>query len=511
LYAKHTQIKELGAIIMNVNDLNKILKTYKSNDFIEYELSIEALQVLESKLEDLISLIGEGTLTEFIYWQIHRFNRFSVPTPFVLELNSKSLFNRYLNILTRLEKSNVNTACLMIDSLCWDAFDLILESAEHEQIAPIIRSLRNIKTPNYPSKTKEFNDHKRKLINYLNGFQNSQLQTIITTKIPVTPVIKKTRIKSRYKTRDVQITLDPIFYDTPRSFINTPNNHFAIPMSNSQWQNSVCDVVIKFQGLFDAISIGETLSITYGHDLPMKNWPSIFNETFNIIEGISWQLYDTNNKIGKWLVSPGDLGSIKWEVYNNQQLIESITKDPPSIITTITPEQKNEIEINLAKIDKEIPWFDKCIKIALNKLGAGDTNESIFWLNIGIEALFEIRSEEMLIENGFDTKELNSGASYWINAQELIAEQIPEILNTIQWPYDVKGVPSWYSKIKYLDKKIGLKQSKRQISSHYHKINKFRNELFHGNSSIRIKSSDVELAIKSYYWLLENFRQNKGA
>ena len=87
---------------------------------------------------------------------------------------------------------------------------------------------------------------------------------------------------------------------------------------------------------------------------------------------------------------------------------------------------------------------------------------------------------------------------------------MPEILNKIQWPEVAKGVPSWFSKIKYLDKKIGLKQSKRQISSHYHTINKFRNALFHGNSSVRIKSSDVELAIKSYYWLLENFRQKNG-
>lgn len=154
-------IRSLDTIHMTNIEITEILNTYKSNVSIEYDLVIEILQTLESRSDYFISNVGISPIIEFVYWQTHRFNRFSVPTPFVLEAESKALFNRYLTLLKRLETSNINTACLLIDSLCWDAFDIIESGNETEKLPSIIKSIKQIKAPNHPDKIEEFNSHKK--------------------------------------------------------------------------------------------------------------------------------------------------------------------------------------------------------------------------------------------------------------------------------------------------------------------------------------------------------------
>lgn len=162
-------------------------------------------------------------------------------------------------------------------------------------------------------------------------------------------------------------------------------------------------------------------------------------------------------------------------------------------------------EINFKNIDSEISWYLKCLKIAKSKLSQGKTNEALFWFNIGVESLFEERSIKMLDSKGLAYDIINSGRSYWINANELITEQFPDVAKKIKWPESADGIPSWFTKIKFLDKEIGFGVNKKKILSNYYRINKHRNSLFHGSTSERVESKEVKKALEFYIYLIGNF------
>tara|TARA_R110001592_G_scaffold119534_1_gene322713 strand:+ start:1259 stop:2716 length:1458 start_codon:yes stop_codon:yes gene_type:complete len=480
--------------IYDIINSNKYL-SLKQVNFIIIEIEIN--------VDIFLKHIDKNIFCQFLYNNLQRFNRFTAPTPFVLEENSKEIYNRLLTIFNKVQPHYDNLACLNLDKLLWDAFDKINERCCANELKPIIKN--KIKLPTSLEKLKEFNEHKNKLNEYLSGYLNSSLITEIETIIPVSPVKSETTVKTVYKNLNIQIQFKPEFYNTPQSFLTSAKGQLNIPLANSQWQNSVCKIKIKIFGLLDPITSVDPLTISFGEKLPHDKWPSIFTDVFYIIENISWQIYDVKSKIGRWNISPSDLASITWSVYSNKQRIEFIKKDPP-VLSKISTNESLPKEITIKNIDKEISWFTKCLTIAKGKLSQGETNEALFWLNIGVESLFEERSLLMLDSKGLNYESINSGRSYWISAAELISEQFPDISKQIKWPESAVGIPSWFSKIKFLDKEIGFTVNKKKIINNYLRINKHRNSLFHGSTAKRINSIQVNKAIEAYLWLIDNFK-----
>lgn len=491
---------------MRDSDIIERIQTNPNN------FSRNELEIVITRLEDNWKYFDENLdincLQQFLFNCCNRYNRFAVPTPFVLEDNSKEFYSRFLKIFHINENTNLNTAVLDCDKLLWDTFDIIKSKGNTEDLKKIIKNIRKIKSPIENNKTKEFLEHKLKLKSYISGYFNSTIITKVETVIPVSPVTKKTIIKSQYNGIKTEVHLSPKYFSTSQSFLQSAPNSISLPQSDSNWQNSICEVEIIFHGLVDSIEPALPLCLPYPNDTPFNQWPSIFNDIYIILESISWKLNSNQDIIARWLINPSDIGKLNWEVYSNKCKLESILKDPPSQIIKVTSISETDVdEIHLNNIENEIPWYSKCLKLAKGKLSLGETNESLFWLNVGVESLFEDRSSKMMEDNKMEYNILNSGRSYWLSAMELIKEQFPEIEDKIIWPESSIGIPSWYTKIKYLDKEIGFRARKNEILKNFSNINKYRNSLFHGSKSAKIESSKVEKSIKSYNWLIENFKE----
>ena len=79
-------------------------------------------------------------------------------------------------------------------------------------------------------------------------------------------------------------------------------------------------------------------------------------------------------------------------------------------------------------------WHDKCSIFAEDYLSLGDSQLSIFWLNIGIESFFEYKVEEICNELNID-KEILFKENYFDRTRdELKKINSNEVFDKIIWP-----------------------------------------------------------------------------
>ena len=100
-------------------------------------------------------------------------------------------------------------------------------------------------------------------------------------------------------------------------------------------------------------------------------------------------------------------------------------------------------------------------------------------------------------------QEIDSPKAFWDTAEEIIAQQYPELAGKTDWP-DTKIHVSMYAKIKYFYKLVSMQTPVRELLSKYESISRFRNALFHGTSEQRLPVDDVRHALESFEWIENN-------
>lgn len=153
-----------------------------------------------------------------------------------------------------------------------------------------------------------------------------------------------------------------------------------------------------------------------------------------------------------------------------------------------------------------MPWHEKCRSLALMYLSSGETNEALFWLNVGIEAFFTRAFKQIAhqVRRPDLEQELASPKAFWTPAEEVIAKQFPEMAGRVQWPDETIHV-SMFGKLKHLHRTVAMKTNLKEITKHYKLVQKGRNTLFHGTSVERIAVKEVPEALESFDWIVQNF------
>ncbi|PSK80728.1 hypothetical protein CLV93_11322 [Prolixibacter denitrificans] len=399
-----------------------------------------------------------------------------------------------------------NISCLQIDEIIWSLYNQIAIPHKKGTINPdnYLKQLSKIKEPIEEEKRNEFYEHKNKLEQLISGYKSKTLKTILKTTIPVTPVKEKTIIRIQYFDLETEIILSPEFMTSGQSMVSATSDNSVIPMANSQWQHCICKISVSINGLLDSSYPSENLSLP-----PEKgnhNSPFVHNYLFELVEKISWNIYKPEDHIGRWLITPNDIGAITYLTLANDNELYNTKIDPPGQSLSISKQNK-EVIIENHSITIQKQWFDKCLILAIDKLGTGNTNEAIFWLNAGIEALFEEKTRSICEQSNIDYDEFTSSKSYWINAKELVEKYIPrQEADKIEWPTTKNGKTSWFSIIKNLSKQVELKEGYKKILSHYSKVNKHRNAIFHGSNQHRVDGKTVNEAIASFNWIKDNYK-----
>ena len=131
---------------------------------------------------------------------------------------------------------------------------------------------------------------------------------------------------------------------------------------------------------------------------------------------------------------------------------------------------------------------------------SGQLKESIFWLNVSVEALVEEFIQKTA--TGKETLAEIEGDEYKFNtAEEILAEQFPEMKGKVQWPKTVIHT-SVFIKLKRAVKMSDKAYLLKDVMKKYSIVNSNRNALFHGKS-VDINVNTVEKAFGAYDWLKE--------
>ncbi|MHB8172811.1 MAG: hypothetical protein ACYDG6_15000 [Thermincolia bacterium] len=449
------------------------------------------------------------SVSMFLYCGCLKFDRWVTPTPYVLVPSNRERLRRFVEALCQSEEDNMNSARFIADQIKSDIFSLLDRqpfSKVHEiPLGEMVERLQNTKVPNNHLKKAEFNQIADECLNIISSAEKGTLTTRIQTRLPVTPVTGPCVINTVWNGIQIKVFFRPVFSNPPNSFVEYGGG-VAIPLASSQWQNGYCEVIIELSALDDFAAGREALAGNPSIEGAFTEWPGIFVDTFDILDSVIWKLRESQQTQGKWILLPSDIAEIKWELTADTITLGPIIKGPPGVVKVTSPViDTQELSIDIYPPTK---WHMRCRILAENYISTGETNEALFWLNVGTEALFEERVNEICNKFFIDPQSLSSSKSYWERAKDVVTAQFPELANKIEWPEAALGVPSWFTRIRYLGKLVDLRYNASEVLKRYSEVNKYRNTLFHGVREGKISMEDTKKALESFIWLEDNFYAN---
>ena len=497
-------------ILERFNPAVDLLSVYHKYDEQEY---IDLLDALESSIPFSSTSKYDYPSRLFLYAGCLRFDRWVAPSPLVVPPGLADRFSRFVNALKRVEGDNPNNvSTFLLHKVKYDLFQTMesvpLAEVETDTIERFEKKIEAIPSPVDRVKLEEFLREKGDIDALLSGFRDASLRTRITTQIPYIVHLRPLLIDFVWCGIPTTVSLTPTFYK-PKSVAEI--QPASQPVGPSRWQSGVTDIVIEFSALVDGDAWTPPLLSFDPSRLPFDaspfdGWPKAFTIAFSIVHDLVWIIRVKYEGEKQWIPVPRDFTCIEWEIYSSaRKRIEwKIKGSPGALLKGFTPSE--EVKAIKLEVLESIPWYARCRSLAAMYLEIGETNEAVFWLNVGVEALFQSRFQEFastLAKPGLE-QELSSSKAYWDLAREVVAEQCPGIADKIEWP-ETEAYVSMYKRIKYLYKMIPMKTSVEETLAHYSRVSKHRNALFHGTTEERLPVHVVKEAMDSFDWLEQNF------
>lgn len=447
------------------------------------------------------------SLCLFLYSGCLKFLRWSAPSPFIVNSDLSAKFRRFVNALIRAERGiSDNTKTFLLYDIKNDLFlefdTISLNEIDLEKVQAFHERVNNIPNPVNGVKVQEFASAKNKIQTLLNGISSKTIRTRIGTQLPFIIHLQPLVIEFIWQGISTRATFDPSF--EPREIFATIQPT-AQPVGPSRWQAGITTISLEFMAIVDGDKRTPSLLEFDAHEIPFDGWPKAFAIAFNLIYDLTWHIRVRYTGEQQWIPAPRDLANIEWEIFTTEhRQIEWKLKSSPAALFKGFEPQNEVLQIDLGEISS-LEWHTKCRSLAKMYMEVGETNEALFWLNAGVEALFKKRFEIISQKVGKPEllNELDSPKAFWDSAEEVVIQQFPEMAGKIQWPQAQIHV-SVYSKIKYLYKQVTMRTSVKELLSHYSTVSKHRNALFHGTTEQRLPVDTVKEAMASFDWIEEN-------
>ena len=473
------------------------------------EQFLSALEAIEKRLPYSSGPTG-NSIQMFLYCGCIKFDRWLPPSPYVMPAEHKKRFDCFLQAMRLGSPDPNNSARFQADQIKWELVEFLHERSMQKLqgkitvLAGFEERLRHITPPILPVKQEEYQKVVGDCIALIEAARQGQLRTIVSTQIPIVPVLSALTIKTVWRDIPTMLSLSPTFFTPKNNMINVEGDLVMTPLTPSQWQHGFCEVGIEWEALLDQAMPSRPLSLNLPIGAPVDAWPQIFTDVFDVLDRVIWKLRLQQESLNSDILQPSDLAPIEWQVFAGDQKIDWVKKGQPGTAFRIT-NQKEPVASIEVDITKPIHWHTKCYTLAEANLAKGKTKEAVFWINVATEALFEKRSQEICEQFDLDYEELSSGKCYWDNADEIVKRDLPDHSHEVKWPEASIGNPSWFAKIKYLSKRASLIKSLNELFAQYEKIQRHRNALFHGDGDENVSAEEAEVALKAFLWLEENF------
>ena len=446
----------------------------------------------------------------FLYYGAQKFDKFCIPTPYATTEDDFLNFKLFLASLWELEGANsINAPSLEIHKLKWEIyrkFNLCRldekQRNELDQYLTIVTSLGNPSISQIREKEHEFIQEQNKLIHLIQGASLGTLQSSITTRLPYKLTDEKTSISLCLQEVPIEVKITPHYLGSSDSFFNTNVNSTIEDSSATRWQNFYSDITITIYSIIDdskwcpSLILTPTTTTTDNID---PSWNFLFQITYEILEKLWWYFKTQNFNTCKWNPTPKDIPYIQYIVRKEEEQIVYKVLANPANTYILHNNNSQEKHYDIKQLE-DIRWSKKCYIYATIYSEVGLYQETIFWLNVSIEALIEDFIQSVITDKA-QLEELLTGSAIFERAEEYLSRQFPAMKGMVQWPKD-KSHLSVYTKIKRVIQYSKLPLSSKDFLAHYSQINSDRNVLFHG-SPLKIQYEKIKKAFYSYNWLYD--------
>lgn len=474
-------------------------------------ISDEELEGMLDAISDSIPFRKDSqnqSLELFLYAGCTRFNRWFSPSPYVVPPEFRSRFRKFVDALKRVELGNpTNCSAFEIHAIKDELFHRFegqpVKALDPGLLNQLERRLTAVRAPLNEAKLTEFLVQKKELKTIFQGMRDGSLRTELKFEVPYILHRRTLTLTFLWKNISIRMEIAPVFRQSGETFVNVEGA--AISVGASRWQSGTSKIKMSLFALIDGSAYTERLQAIEGHQFPVEGWPRSFNLAFEVFYQVAWQLRVTHGGEPDWVPAPRDLSHLEFciSTATGGTFGQVIKGSPASLIELFCPLEEL-LEIDIGEL-KPLKWSVECRSRAKMYLELGDTNEALFWLNVGVEALIADRFVEIEASTGIVglAGELGSPKAFWAEAEETLSKQFPELADKVKWPTADVHV-SIFGKLKALYKKVHMLTLVDDLIKRYRAISSKRNDLFHGRLSARVSIETITAAFNAFDWMDSN-------
>ena len=473
---------------------------------------LERMLIEISDLAPFKDPFENNALSIFLYAGCVIFDRWFLPSPFVVPTQYKNIFLKFITALRRADhRSPENISTFEIHAIRDDVFQsfdrLPVSSLDLKLLVPFQKNITKVTHPVGHIKLQEFLAQKNELEIILDGLSSRALKTEFKFSVPYVMDKQILQLSFIWKKISCYMEIIPQFRRPEDTFLTASEGQASLPIGASRWQSGISKIHLQLDSLIDGATYTERLQAIHGHEFPHDGWPQSFSIAFEIFHDVAWSLLVKYGENQAWIPAPRDLSNLEFSISTQKsQSSNWINKGSPANLSEIFSISREVKPIELGNVEK-LPWFIQCRFRARMYLELGDTNEALFWLNVSVESLFNsrfIEIEEVTGNVGL-AESLGSPKEFWAQSEEIVVKQFPEMAGKVKWPSSKIHV-SIYSKLKSLYRIVAMRTDNNDLIKHYEIIKGDRNDLFHGNGSLRPSVSTVLAAFDALDWINENMQ-----
>ncbi|MBO9648468.1 MAG: hypothetical protein J7605_08150 [Variovorax sp.] len=470
--------------------------------------------------EDLVSLLNAvipsipwskpaqaQALNMFLFAGVTRFDRWFVPTPFVVPATHQEHFAKFVAAFRRAEgDSPVNCAVFQLHAIkdqVFEQFNAVpIETVRASEIQKFRKLAQSVPEPSSAVKKTEYEKERADLIAILAGLQDLSLRTRLQFRVPYVIHNHPLRVDFSWRGIAIRAQIQPSFGQSGETFVQTESGGAALSVGASRWQTGSSGISLELSTLLDGSAYTERLQAIPGADFSAEGWPQSFTWAFSIFHDLAWRLRAGHGGRQDWIPAPRDLSDLEQVTSTaGASQLGWIKKGSPAALYEMFVPSTEPVEIDLGTLER-LPWAAECRTKASMYLELGDTNEALFWLNVATESLIAQRFDEIELATGRSGLAISLGSpkEFWAEADMILSEQFPDMQGRVKWPTSAIHV-SVYGKLKALYRLVPMKTKLDELLAKYRAISGQRNDLFHGKSSARVPVATVQTASEALNWI----------
>lgn len=422
------------------------------------------------------------------------FDRFSGFRSDYVDNDMYNMFCEFLKILRKLDtKLYSHSYWLYLDEVLWRIFRECNLSPYTETMEDFLNICEEeISKLSIPVEIpEELRNRKNEIVALIHDIRNRQIKTTIHTTLPFKLTNTDSTIILKVDEVNVKATITNHSQGCSLPGISIKEGTTMTVSGPSRWATTTCEVEIETDSFMDGLEIRSSVSLQRKED--KRYWNAAFDFTYKVLSAIWMYTQQYEDVVASWPPLPNDIHYVEYSVASGNKGYDRMYSTNPALVYNVNPLRKTPQHY---VINEELPtWSVYAYYFAKVYAQSGQLKESIFWLNVSVEALVEEFIQKVATNKAMLT-EIAAEEHKFDTAEEILIEQYPEMKGKVNWPKIVIHT-SVYTKLKRALRISSKSNIQKEILKHYSQVASKRNTLFHGGS-VDIKIDDIEKAFNAY-------------